>query len=52
MWVNAVVVRGYGGYMVEMWEECCIFRMVSKILLGKIVWLSLRWLFDAASLWM
>jgi hypothetical protein len=47
------VFRGDGveGYVVEMWGEC-IFRMVSKILLGKIVWLSLRWLLDAASLFM
>src|SRR5215510_1870966 len=29
-----------------------MFRIASKILLGKIVWLSLRWLFRTASLWM
>jgi hypothetical protein len=30
----------------------CIFRMESKILMGKTVWSSLRWLLEAASLWM
>jgi hypothetical protein len=39
-------------YTVGVRGECCIFRMVSEILLGKIVWLSLRWLLEAASLWM
>jgi hypothetical protein len=42
---------GVEGYVVEMWGER-IVRTVSKILLGKIVCLSLRWLLDAASLWM
>jgi hypothetical protein len=39
------------------WEGCLTFslkslRMVSKILLGEIVWSSLSWFLAAASLWM
>jgi hypothetical protein len=47
-WVEGVGVSwlGYGG------RGCSICRMVSKILFGYIVLLSLRWFWAAASLWL
>jgi hypothetical protein len=54
VWRREEGLEGGGGGVMNCKGDynCWIFRMESKILLGNIVWLSLRWLSWAASLWM
>jgi hypothetical protein len=60
--VYLFAVGRYGGFGFQLFLEwfcgndggggCCIFRIVSKTLLGVNLWSSLRWLLRDASLWM